>query len=329
VILVGDSAQQIYEWRGAINAMAAFPQAPRKFLSQSFRFGAAIAETANWVLETLEEPTPLRLRGLESIPSELKVLDRPRAVLCRTNACAVAKLLEAISGDCKPFLVGGGADVIAFVRGAQELQEGKGTSHPELACFSSWPEVQEYSRLDEGEDLRLMVKLIDDFGSCTILSALQAMPKEEDADLVISTAHKSKGREWESVQLASDFPTVSRCSDADRKLLYVAVTRAKIRLDITGCPFFTGDDSLDISDVLSSKHVQAATSGILPPAPSTPPAPTTFTWARGREGDWLVRGPAGHANERVTVERKDGSTSIKQLGTTTWESGGAALYHVR
>jgi AAA domain len=51
-ILVGDPAQQIYAWRGAVDAMDGF-DGRRLTLSQSFRFGQAIAEEANLWLETL------------------------------------------------------------------------------------------------------------------------------------------------------------------------------------------------------------------------------------------------------------------------------------
>ena len=174
-------------------------------------------------------------------------------ILCRTNACAVANLLNGIASGKRPFLVGGGADVIKFVEAAQSLQQGRGTSHPELACFGSWGEVEEYSKLEEGSDLKLMVKLIGEFGCRAILDALRRMPQEKDADLIISTAHKSKGREWDHVRLASDFPTKSKCSDPERKLLYVAVTRAKLVLDVSNCPFFTGKDSLDISNLKGAR----------------------------------------------------------------------------
>lgn len=335
-ILVGDSAQQIYEWRGAVNALAAFPGAPRRFLSQSFRFGEAIADVANRVLETLEEPTQLRLRGLSSIDSQVVAKgetspDAPApefdAILCRTNAMAVSRLLAAIADGKRPFLVGGGSDVIAFVEAAQHLQEGRSTSHPDLACFGSWTEVQEYSKQDEGEDLRLLVKLIDSFGTGKILGALRAMPAEKDADIVISTAHKSKGREWNRVNLAADFPTKSKCSDSDRKLLYVAVTRAKHLLDVSECPFFTGEDALDISHAIAGQQRQPQS--ILPAAPATQPAPEQYTWARARNGSgWLVRGAVGHEGETVEVVRKDGSTSKKKLIESTWDNGTVALYQV-
>ncbi len=170
--LVGDSAQSIYEWRGAVNAMAAFPGAPRLFLSQSFRFGQAIADVANAILETLEEATPLRLKGFDQINSVVAPMTEYKAVLCRTNAVAVGRLLAAIAEGKAPFLVGGGADVIAFVKAAKELQQGLPTNHPELACFESWPGVQAYVKEDEGEDLKLLVNLIDAFGCDPIISAL-------------------------------------------------------------------------------------------------------------------------------------------------------------
>lgn len=59
------------------------------------------------------------------------------------------------------------------------------------------------------------------------------MPTEASADVVISTAHKSKGREWQSVQLAGDFPDEAAGSDAELRLLYVAATRGRLELDVS------------------------------------------------------------------------------------------------
>lgn len=59
--------------------------------------------------------------------------------------------------------------------------------------------------------------------------------QESSADLIISTGHKAKGREWDSVALHSDFePRVSKddpnkfvLNQEEARLLYVATTRAK------------------------------------------------------------------------------------------------------
>lgn len=63
-IYVGDPYQQIYEWRGAINAMATIA-APERRLTQSFIFGPQIAILASEILRVLGEKTPIR--GKESI----------------------------------------------------------------------------------------------------------------------------------------------------------------------------------------------------------------------------------------------------------------------
>jgi len=55
-VAVGDSCQAIYGWRGAIDALATWPATTRLHLSQSFRFGPAVAEEANKWLVVLGDP---------------------------------------------------------------------------------------------------------------------------------------------------------------------------------------------------------------------------------------------------------------------------------
>ena len=55
-VLVGDSYQQLYQWRGAINALGdANIETAVMPLTQTFRFGNGAARWANRVLELLEE----------------------------------------------------------------------------------------------------------------------------------------------------------------------------------------------------------------------------------------------------------------------------------
>lgn len=247
LVYVGDSQQAIYGFTGAIDAMAQLKAtgARATTLSQSFRFGDGIAEVANRVLATL--PTAMRLRGTPSIASIAAPVAEPDAVLCRTNACAVRTLLDEAEAGRGAHLVGGGKEVIAFARAAEEMQTRGNTAHQDLACFESWGQVQSYVEEDaQGGELKLLVDLVDRFGARTITDALEAMPRERDADLVISTAHKSKGRQWASVRLAGDFPEKAPEPKSEgepdqgideRRLLYVAVTRARIELDAETVPW--------------------------------------------------------------------------------------------
>ena len=232
VVFVGDAQQAIYEWRGAVDAMSTVPAESTCFLTNSFRFGPEVAAVANKVLSMIES-AELRLTG-RGAAGTIEATTAPDAVLTRTNAGAIGVVLQALAAGRTPHLVGGGGEMERFAKAAQELLEGRTTDHPELCIFETWKQVQEYAEMDElGGELAPMVKLIDDHGIETILKAVGNTVDEEDADVVVSTAHKSKGREWDSVQLANDFPT--RMNESEYRLLYVAVTRARLLLDIESC----------------------------------------------------------------------------------------------
>jgi len=242
-ILVGDRSQAIYWWRGAVDAMARF-DGRRLQLSKSFRFGPPVAHEANKWLACLD--APLRLTGHEPIRSEVVSLplpDGPDAVLCRTNAEAVRQASTAIMQGIKPALVGGGDDVRRLAEAAVDLMAGRGTAHPELMAFSSWAEVLDYVAQDSaGSDLQVAVSLIEKFRPEGVLQILEQLVDEAHADVVLSTAHKAKGREWRSVRIADDFREPRRSEDnpdpelprADAMLAYVAVTRAQLVLDRYG-----------------------------------------------------------------------------------------------
>jgi hypothetical protein len=238
VVWVGDSQQQIYEWRGAVNALASVDANCRAILSQSFRFGPAIAEVANACLTLLG--AELRLSGLRSIDSRCARVQHPRAVLCRTNAAALSTVLNVLEEGRTPHLVGGGRELVSFAEAAALLQDGERASwHPELACFASWSEVMAYVEQDpQGDDLALMAGLVEKYGTDVIREALDATTSEANADLIVSTAHKAKGREWDTVRLAGDFITPGKDagdSAGEWRLLYVAATRARLTLDYSSC----------------------------------------------------------------------------------------------
>jgi hypothetical protein len=231
-VLVGDRSQAIYGWRGAVDAMATF-EGRRLALSQSFRFGQAVADEANKFLELLA--APLRLRGHERIASSVGELERPAAVLCRTNAEAVAKVMSAFEAGRRPALVGGGNDIRALAEAAVTLKAGLGTAHPELFIFRTWSELQEYVEHDEaGADLKVFVGLVDAYGPEVVMDTIDRLVDERRADVVVSTAHKAKGREWDTVRIADDFREPKESNAPELMLAYVAVTRAKLALDKGG-----------------------------------------------------------------------------------------------
>lgn len=236
-IYVGDAHQQIYEWRGAINAMKKLPY-PATLLTQSFRFGQKIADVANVFLRALQETIPLR--GNDARSSTLDKLHHTKqkdVILCRTNAKAIMRLLVGQKQGHKVALHADGGRILQFCQGADSLKQGKSaTGVAELAFFNAWHEVQAFSRTSQAGDLKTWVGLIDEYGTKTITRAINKLTDPKDADYVVSTVHKAKGLEWGRVQIDDDFlydmsRQAVKISPEELRLLYVACTRAKDVLD--------------------------------------------------------------------------------------------------
>ncbi|MFE2675720.1 UvrD-helicase domain-containing protein [Streptomyces hygroscopicus] len=240
-VCVGDPAQQIYGWRNARDVMTGFP-AEQLRLTQSFRFGPAIAEVANRWLGHAESEMQLTGHG-HGPGSRVGEVAQPEAVLCRGNVDAMSEVLSYLELGIPVALTGGGSALQRIAKAALELKAGQRTSHPELFLFSSWGEVQEYAEQDKaGQDLKAIVQLVDTYGPDQIIAAVDRLSPEEKAQVTVSTAHKAKGREWPSVRIGKGFmaPSVDdhglqrALNASEARLIYVAVTRARHLLDTEG-----------------------------------------------------------------------------------------------
>lgn len=239
IIYVGDAHQQIYSWRGAVNAMQSL-QLPTVKLSQSFRFGDAIAEQANLIIcNLLGETVPLR--GLSSIADSVasSEIDDPDAILCRTNAKAFATMIEQLSMGKTASLEANTAEIARFIDQSIRLQAGLKADHPELEAFANWTEVTQYCAEYPRAEIAPLVNLINKNDPRQLLHVARNSGNRQDADVIVCTAHKSKGLEFGRVQLADDYfyktegaflPVID---EDESRLMYVAVTRAKHVLDVT------------------------------------------------------------------------------------------------
>lgn len=260
LIAVGDRCQAIYGWRGAEDAMEKWPAEHHLMLSQSFRFGPAVAMEANKWLQLLE--APLRLTGFDQINSVVDTLADPDAVLCRTNASTIAEAMKAREDEKKFAVVGGTREIESFAKAARDLQQGIGTEHPDLSAFKTWLQVKEYVAEDGGSDLKVFVNLIDTYGWATVMELAAEAVDEQYADIILSTAHKAKGREWDKVRISADFKAPEadpetgeqKLNRAEAMLAYVAVTRAKKVLDNEGLKWV--EDFLPAPNVVDSTAVE-------------------------------------------------------------------------
>ncbi|SHG77571.1 UvrD-helicase domain-containing protein [Streptoalloteichus hindustanus] len=246
LVMVGDSAQAIYGWRGARDVMTGF-RGRQLALSHSFRFGPEVAAEANRWLAIAD--APIRLTGAPTINSRLTTATNPDAILCRTNGGAIAEILTLLAQGRRIALAGRASTLKELAEAARDLKQGRRTTHRELLLFSTWGEVQEYVEWDpDGRDLLPFVDVIDQHGVDVVLQTLTRLRAESDAEVTVSTAHAAKGREWPTVRISGDFPeptdeentTVDGdpqpgpIEPSEARLAYVAVTRAQQQLDLGG-----------------------------------------------------------------------------------------------
>lgn len=249
-IYVGDPAQQIYGWRGAVNALDSLGGEARS-LTWSFRFGDQLAALVRGIMAFLDRSVPLQ--GKAAWPTELGCgdLSPPFTTLCRTNAGAVDALVRR--APQKAHVLGGVEELVWLLEDAEALRRGgqRTRPHPDLLLIESWDELLALAENLGDPTAAILSNLADSYPDLSTLAGyLQGIQVEENhAELVVSTAHKAKGREWERVELWEDFPPVWDPNYRERllrsqpdtakavlweeeNLLYVALTRAMRRLSL-------------------------------------------------------------------------------------------------
>lgn len=275
VVIVGDPNQAIYGFRGAENALDGWPADIELPLNKSWRFGPEVADIANIFLKLLG--SPYLMEGNDAISTPIAAIDTPDAVLGRNNTGVVAAVLAALEDGRSVHMVGGGDELQRMAEGAKELQEkGRTRKHPELVPFRSWKQVQVYvDKHDSAKQLKSFVRLVDEHGADTLIDMVgQLTENARDADLIVSTAHKSKGLEWELVQVGTDFrgpksstepgQNVTLPEDEELRLAYVTATRGMRGLDLGSLQY--------INDLRALADERYRSQGA--PTPGETPSPT-------------------------------------------------------
>ncbi|UJR26727.1 hypothetical protein I4U23_008042 [Adineta vaga] len=256
-ILVGDKHQQIYAFRGAVNAMMQIQSTVTYYLTKSFRFGYDIAFISNLILQKLCNEKKYLVGNNKSScldgrsASIDKVSNEQKAYLFRTNYqlfnCAVQLIID--KGLTNVGFVGGkeamGFDKILdvfylWLDPEERRQKKYQIRDPQLQSFSSFKTFEKFSQEVADGELLGKIKLVQLHGHSLIEKIKQLQEKScadiTQAKIVLSTAHKAKGLEFPIVILADDF--LPRSSDStleqlsldehreNLNILYVAATRA-------------------------------------------------------------------------------------------------------
>lgn len=260
-VIVGDTHQQIYGWRHAVNSLE---KADFKtyHLSTSFRFSQDVAylgmEILNWK-KHLEDYKPLSITG-KGENKEHKV----KAILARTNLGLLLKAIEYVTekkkikhiyfeGNINSYTY---ADEGASLYDILNLYNGKNRLIRDklIKEMRDLDELEDYIKKTEDVQLGLMIEIVREYGNeiPSIIKKIKAKHVEnnekEKAEIIFSTVHRCKGMEYDAIQIVNDFITEEKIeklkTDAKSEeisvskiieeinLLYVAITRTKNSIHI-------------------------------------------------------------------------------------------------
>lgn len=257
-VIVGDTHQQIYAWRHAVNSLA--KAGFRSFdLSTSFRFPQPIADLAmqvlswkNHLLET--EPVTISGKG-QPLPAKTK------ATLARSNLGLLVRAITYITehpevdklyfeGNINSYTY---ADDGASLYDVLNLYNGRREAIRDrlIKAMTDMAELEGYIEKTEDVQLGMMVEIVKEYGNelPSLIKELKQKhvgdAEKESAEMIFSTVHRAKGLEYDAVQLVEDFITEARLQklkaeaeiskdpinftkwNEEINLLYVAATRTK------------------------------------------------------------------------------------------------------
>jgi hypothetical protein len=280
-VYVGDPRQQIYGWRGAVNAMDRL-DAPASTLTWSFRFGDTLGEAVRLLTaRSTGGSIPVVGKAPWETRVDLGLPELPFAVLTRTNVGAIrAVVLHHDLHGGRVHVVGGVEELCWLLEDVGALKEGgeRPRPHPELVGVRTWEELEALAGVSPQIKVLLeLVKGTDPYGLADYLRRTQ-VPAHE-ARLIVSTAHKAKGREWDRVLLWDDFPAWweegwspfgAELDPEEENLFYVAMTRARRHLSLAKLPTVL-EAIADMEEANVEEEEEEETDLLLPSLSFNPP----------------------------------------------------------
>lgn len=259
-VIVGDTHQQIYGWRFAVNSLE---KADFKTynLSTSFRFSQDIANLGMEVLKWKKHINGEAKFTITGKGTTEKV--KSKAVIGRTNLGLLLKAIEYViekkkvkniyfEGNISSYTY---ADEGASLYDVLNLYNNKRLLIKDklIKEMKDLDELEDYVEKTEDVQLGMMIEIVREYGN-KIPNIIKAIKEKhidnddkENAEMIFSTVHRCKGMEYDAIQLVNDFISEEKIEklledkgksivpeklNEEINLLYVAVTRTKKSIHI-------------------------------------------------------------------------------------------------
>lgn len=252
IVLVGDTHQQIYSFRYAIDAMRGLPCDQELQLTLSFRFGSAIAELASLFIGEAKKEHKFRISGNPEKSSQVSVSSSApfssqngtSAILSRTNLALFAGAMR-MRAEKKSFRFERDLQSVLFrtldVYWLSREQKSK-IRDKLIGTFGSLSHMREYAETMNDFQLLGMHQIVKRYGDDSFPSVVFEMSDisrgrngaDNQHGVVLSTVHSAKGMEYDQVYIDGDVAetlAAAERGDAEQfeeevNVAYVGFTRA-------------------------------------------------------------------------------------------------------
>ncbi len=253
-VIVGDTNQQIYSWRYAVNSLEKVNFKTFN-LSTSFRFGQDIADLALAVLKYKKHIG--REQNISITGGGTGKETKTKAIIARTNLGLLLKVIEfVIEKKANKIYFEGNINSYTYADDGASLYDVLSLYNKKhhlirdklIRSMGDLNDLEDYIKKTEDGQLAMMVDIVKKYENDIprIIKTIKEKHVGDDekakAEMIFSTVHRSKGMEYDEVELVNDFVGQKKLEDYREKvntvmtadklneevnLLYVALTRAK------------------------------------------------------------------------------------------------------
>ena len=254
VVWCGDSQQQIYSWRGAVNTMSVVHRDIEFSIQTTQRFGAPIDVVANAFLALV---TDKRIRPNPAIESNVVRFGMPIEIgpgedrfppvdleIFRSNVKLLMRFIKLAERNVKVSVLADLRRIEALLEDLRRVLGGETAQSSALASFSSFLEVVAFVNRQKRRQAKNPYAVMPDWIPASIAlldlevpkiqgyfvedpskfgtgetwkrlsDAVKSAVEVENPDVTLATAHKSKGLSADTVRVDSDFALGSLYEDS-------------------------------------------------------------------------------------------------------------------
>lgn len=212
MLFIGDSNQQIFGWRGAVNSLKLI-KGKRLTLSTTFRNGEDIAELATYMLNKYKfAKTNIIGTNKNSYITSAIDTSKPYTIISRTNKNIIKNAFKLCEEKKYINFIGGIEKYgFHFIEDMYNFKISGKTNNPYLANYREYGEIKAHMEISNeiNSAIKTAVEVVETYNS-EIRSLMKNLKqfttdKKDITQVFLTNVHQAKGLEFDNLKIDNDF----------------------------------------------------------------------------------------------------------------------------